>query len=158
MSLLLFRYIMSATLNGKPLVDRSSMGKPRNYQDQILWSRELSKEIKESFWKLKNDSKRFEIFVWSFWNFFLAIYWTVKLLVEIKILFWKRNKNGKMKLINIFVRIFREDLVVWGKVTKHNVNPLFFSTSSIQIVYLWTCEFVFYLKIVFLTLSGNHGP
>ena len=43
---------MSATLNGKPLVDRSNMGKPRNYQDQILWSRELNKEIKQGFPKL----------------------------------------------------------------------------------------------------------
>lgn len=43
---------MSATLNGKVLVDRSLQGKPRNYQDQILWSRELQKEINEELLKI----------------------------------------------------------------------------------------------------------
>ena len=36
---------MSATYNGYTLVDRSKCGLPRNYTEQIIYSRELYKEI-----------------------------------------------------------------------------------------------------------------
>ena len=76
--------IMSATLNGKVLVDRSLQGKPRNYQDQILWSRELQKEINEELLKIwehtQNLQIKFDILSTIFLNPIFNIFETLTLI------------------------------------------------------------------------------
>ena len=46
---------MTSTLNGEKFVDHSNRGKPRNYQDQILLSREFRKEILHHLTGLSHD-------------------------------------------------------------------------------------------------------
>ena len=46
---------MTSTLNGHKFVDHSNRGKPRNYEDQILLSREFKKEILHHLTGLSNE-------------------------------------------------------------------------------------------------------